>query len=107
MAVTPERKAELIAQLEEIIGPTPMERPKVVTRDSEVIRDADPHVSKADPNYPGSNEGVVRVRRNDFVTIRMDLWEAQMAERQEARRQRRLLDPYRLGHWGSVDDEDE
>ena len=107
MAVTPERKAELIAQLEEIIGPTPVERPKVVTRDSEVIRDADPHVSKVDPNYARSNEGVVRVRRKDFVTIRMDLYEEQMREKQEARRQRRQLDPYRLGHWGSVDDEGE
>ena len=106
MAVTPERKAELIAQLEEIIGPTPMERPKVVTRDSEVIRDADPHVSKADPNYARSNEGVVRVRRKDFVTIRMDLYEEQMREKREARRQRRLLDPSRLGHWGPTDEDD-
>ena len=30
MAVTPERKAELIAALEELIGPRPMPKPKVV-----------------------------------------------------------------------------
>jgi hypothetical protein len=101
MSVTPERKAELIAMLEEIIGPTTPPKPKVVTRDDQVIRDADPHVSRADPNYPGSDKGVVRVRRSNFVTIRMDLWEEQMREKQEARLRRRQLDPFRLGHWGT------
>jgi hypothetical protein len=106
MAVTPERKAELIAALEELIGPKRMERPKVVTRDNEVVRDADPHVSRADPNYPASDGGVVRVRRSDFVTINLAAWEAQMREKWEQRRLRRALDPYRLGHWGSVDEDE-
>src|SRR5262245_13745633 len=106
MSVTPERKAELIAQLEEIIGPTKMPKPKVVTRDADVVRDADPHVSTADPNYAGSDGGVVRVRRKDFVTINMGLWEEQQRQKMEERRQRRMLDPYRLGHWGSVDEDE-
>ena len=106
MAVTPERKAELIAALEELIGPKRMERPKVVTRDSEVVRDADPHVSRADPNYGRSGSGVVRVRRTDFVTINMELWEEQQREKREDRLRRRVLDPYRLGHWGPVDEDE-
>ena len=99
MAVTPERKAELIAALEELIGPKQMARPKVVTRDSEVVRDADPHVSRADPNYDRGGGGVVRVRRNDFVTINMELYEAQQAAKREDRLRRRMIDPFRLGHW--------
>jgi hypothetical protein len=106
MTVTPERKAELIAALEELIGPTPVEKPKVVTRDSEVIRDADPHVSKADPNYREDDGGVVRVRRNDFVRINMELYEAQQQAKREDRLERRRLDPYRLGHWGPIDEDD-
>ena len=106
MAVTPERKAELIAALEELIGPRRMARPKVVVSENDVVRDADPHVSRADPNYPGSDGGVVRVRRSDFVTINMEMWQAQMREKREQRRLRRALDPYRLGHWGSVDEDE-
>jgi hypothetical protein len=79
MAVTPERKAELIAALEELIGPRPMPKPKVVIRDDDIVRDADPHVSRADPNYVESEE---RLRR-------------------------RALDPCRLGLYGPIDDEDE
>jgi hypothetical protein len=106
MAVTPERKAELIAALEELIGPKRMERPKVVVSDNEVVRDAEPHVSRADPNYAGSDGGVVKVRRNDFVTINMEVWEAQQQDKREQRRLRRALDPYRLGHWGPVDEDE-
>src|SRR5215467_13808451 len=106
MAVTPERKAELIAALEELIGPKRMARPKVVVRENDVVRDADPHVSRADPNYAGSDGGVVRVRRNDFVTINMEVWQEQMRQKTEHRRLRRALDPYRLGHWGSVDEDE-
>ena len=47
----------------------------------------------------------VRPKRSDQVTIRMDLYEQQMAERREERRRRRELDPYRLGIWGPIDDE--
>jgi hypothetical protein len=47
----------------------------------------------------------VRPKRSDQVTIRMDLYEQQMAERRAERRRRRELDPYRLGIWGPIDDE--
>jgi len=104
MTVSPERKAQLIAELEELIGPTKMEKPKIVANEEGVIRDADPHVSRIDKNYPFSDEGVVRVRRSDFVTVNMDLYEAQQEAKREDRRRRRILDPYRLGHWGPTDD---
>ena len=47
----------------------------------------------------------VRPKRSDHVTIRMDLYEQQIAERREERRRKRELDPYRLGIWGPIDDE--
>src|SRR5262245_48080806 len=106
MAVTPERKAEIIAQLEEIIGPTRLARPKVVTKDNEVVKDADPHVSRVDPNYPQSDEGVVRVRRRDFVTINMAMYEEQQAMKREDRLRRRAIDPARLGHWGPIGEDE-
>jgi len=105
MAVTPERKAELIAALEELIGPRRMSKPKVVVKENEVVRDAEPHVSRADPNYANSNSGVVRVRRSDFVTINMELYEAQQQAKREDRRMRRSIDPFRLGHWGPIDED--
>jgi len=106
MTVTPERKAELIAALEELIGPKRMARPKVVIRDADVVRDADPHVSRADPNYARSDGGVVRVRRNDFVRINMELYEAQQEAKREDRRIRRMLDPCRLGLYGPIDEDE-
>jgi hypothetical protein len=109
MAVSPERVAEIVALLERALGlyPKPKPKPKVVTSEAAVVRDADVLVSKRDPNYPRSEDGVVRVRRSDFVTLRMDLYEEQQRQRREDRLRRRTLDPCRLGHWGSVDDEDE
>jgi hypothetical protein len=38
-------------------------------------------------------------KRDDQVTIRMDLYAEQRAEREAERRYRRWLDPYRLGIW--------
>ena len=109
MTVTPERTAELLALLEQVLGltPGPPPKPKVVTSEAVVVRDADVKVSPDDPNYASSDEGVVRVRRSDWVTVRVDLWEEQQRQRREERRRRRELDPFRLGHWGSVDEEDE
>jgi hypothetical protein len=74
MAVSPERTAELVALLEKALGLTPRLRPKpkVVVNEEEVVRDADVRVSPTDPNYRESDGGMVRVRRTDFVTIRMD-----------------------------------
>jgi hypothetical protein len=105
--VTPERTAELLLLLEQVLGlaPPPEQKPKVVMKDGEVVRDAVVRVSPHDPNYSKSDGGVVQVRRNDFITIRMDLYEQQMREKAEERIRRRALDPERLGHWGSVDED--
>jgi hypothetical protein len=109
MAVSPERTAELVALLEKALGltPRPRPKPKAVVDDGEVVRDADVRVSPSDPNYRGSDEGVVRVRRSDFVRINIEVWEAQQRQKREDRRLRRALDPCRLGLYGPVDDEDE
>ena len=97
-------KAEVQALVNGILEKPP--RPKVVVKEGEVIRDADPQVPRADPNYPASEAGVVRVRRSDFVTIRMDLWEEQQREKREDRLRRRALDPARTGIWGPLDDDE-
>ena len=101
MSVDPRKTAELVALMEKALGltPKPKPKPKAVVDDGEVVRDADVRVSPADPNYHASEEGVVRVRRNDFVRINMELYEAQMEARREDRVRRRALDPFRLGHW--------
>jgi hypothetical protein len=102
-----EREAEIWAELDELLGPLPKPKPKVVTReDAGTIRDADVAVSRADKNYPNSDEGIVRVRRPDFVTINIAAWEEQQRWKAEDRRRRRELDPFRIGHWGPLDDED-
>jgi len=98
---------ELTAILDSIWGPVRKPRPKVVTSEAQVIRDADVRVSPDDPNYRKSNEGVVRVRRSDFVTLRLDLWEEQQRQRREDRLRRRAIDPCRLGHWGSIEDDED
>ena len=106
--MTNERAAEMVARLEQILGlgPPAPEKPKVVTLDAEVVRDAVVRVSPHDPNYAGSEDGVVHVRRNDCVTIRMDLYEEQMRQKAEDRRRRKELDPYRIGLYGLVDDDE-
>jgi hypothetical protein len=93
-------EAEVKAILYEIWGPPPPKpKPKVVTSNSEVVRDAIVRVGPADPNYRKSDEGVVRVRPADFVTIRMDLWEEQQRQKAGDRLHRKMIDPCRLGHW--------
>jgi hypothetical protein len=108
MSVDPKRVSELVALMEKALGltPNPKPKPKVVVNEERVVRDADVRVSPADPNYRRSEEGVVRVRRSDFVTINMAVWEAQQEAKREDRRRRRVLDPYRLGHWGPVDEDE-
>jgi len=90
MSVDPKKTAELVALMEKALGltPKPKPKPKVVTTEDGVVSDADVRVSPADPNYRGSDEGVVRVRRSDFVTINMELWEAQQQQKAEDRRLR-------------------
>src|SRR5262245_38617787 len=101
MSVDPKKTAELVALLERALGltPKPKPKPKLVTTEDGVVRDADVRVSPADPNYRESSDGVVRVRRSDFVTINMELWEAQQQAKREDRLRRRMIDPARLGHW--------
>jgi hypothetical protein len=89
---------QLEAWLDEIEGIRPP-KPKAVVVEDRVVRDANPHVSTADPNYPGSDGGVVRVRRADFVTINMRAYEEQQWLKAEDRRHRKEIDPCRMGHW--------
>lgn|SRR5262249_19858712 len=101
--VTEKRKAELLALMEEALGltPPPLPKPKVVTTEGGVVRDADVEVAKADPNYARSDAGVVKVRRSQFVTVRIDLWEEQQRLKRLDRQRLREIDPFRLGHWNS------
>jgi hypothetical protein len=101
------REAEIWAELDELLGPPPKPKPKVVTQDDATIRDADVPVSKADKNYPISDEGVVRVRRPDYVTINFAAYEEQQAEKARYKRYLKELDPCRLGIYGPIDDEDD
>ena len=98
---------ELEALLDRIWGPKPKPKPKAVTNDGEVVRDAVVRVGPADPNYSKSDEGVVTVRRKDFVTVNIELWEAQQREKRLDRLLRRQLDPCRLGLYGPIDDDDD
>jgi hypothetical protein len=43
----------------------------------------------------------IRPKRSDQVTIRLDLWVEQQAEREAERKRLRELDPFRLGHWNA------
>ena len=100
--------AEVDAILDRIWGPAPPKpKPKAVTNDGEVIRDAIVKAAPSDPNYSRSDDGVVKVRRSPFVTVRMDLWEEQQRWKREDRLRRRQLDPCRLGLYGPIDDEDD
>ena len=88
--MTPERKRELEAAVEEILGPppkpTPKTKPKVVTSDGRAIRDAVVRVAPEDPNAKDGDR-IVQVRREGWVTINMGIYELQRAE-DEAARQR-------------------
>jgi hypothetical protein len=95
---------ELDAILTRIWGPKRGPKPKVVTDGAAVVRDATVRVSSADPNYPKSDEGVVRVRRADFVTINMNLYEEQQRQKQMDRVHRKMIDPARMGHWETDND---
>jgi len=101
MSVDPKRVAEIVAQFERTAGLTPKPQPKAraVAVDGEVVSDANVQVSEADPNYRKNDGGVVRVRRSDFVTINMELYEAQQQLKREDRLRRKEIDPARLGHW--------
>jgi hypothetical protein len=109
MAISPERDAELSAIakefLRDIYYATP--KPKAVVVEDQVVRDANVEVSKADPNYPTGEDKVVHVRRADYVTINIPLWEEQQAEKRRYKRYLKELDPCRLGLYGPIDDEED
>jgi hypothetical protein len=101
MALTPDKRKMILEVLGEMLP-----RPKVVTRDDlGTIRDADVHVSRADPNTGGKDK-VVEVRRPDYVTINIAAWEQQQADKRAEREWRRSLDPCKLGLYGPTDDEE-
>jgi hypothetical protein len=106
--MTPERKAEIEAILDEILGPLPLPKPKVVVSDGVVVRDADVIVSPKDRNSRYGLVETVSVRRPDSVTINMSQAEAQwwdnVGTREAVRRRRREADPFGLGHWGPNDE---
>ena len=99
--MTPERKAEIRA----LLNPGKPPKPKVVTSEGDVIRDAVVRVAPEDPNARGDDR-VVEVKRADWVTVNIPLWERQQAERALERQRWRELDPFRIGHWGPIDDDE-
>jgi hypothetical protein len=99
--------AQVQAWLDSLDGIAPP-KPKAVVVEDQIVRDAEPHVSRTDPNYPNSEDGVVKVRRPPpgFVTINMQLYEQQRELKALDRRRMREIDPFGLGLWGPVDEDD-
>jgi hypothetical protein len=100
------RKAAVWAELDEMFGKRPA-KPKAVVADGVAVRDADVRVSRADPNAVEGTDRVVEVRRVDWVTVDMEAYERQQAQRAAERAQRRAIDPCGLGLYGPVEQEDE
>jgi hypothetical protein len=71
--VTPERKAEIRAKIERVLGLKSPPRPKVVTRDG--------------------------------TTVNMAAYEEQQAARARKREESQRRDPYRLGLYGEINDD--
>lgn len=102
--MTPEAKAKLFAELDAEFGivrePAQPPKPKVVAEAGRVIAPAEVRVSEADPNWPNSRGG--------FVRIDMEAYERQRLEREreaaEWKRRHREIDPFGYGHWGAAED---
>jgi hypothetical protein len=84
-------------------------QPRVVVAEGEIVRDADVTVSAADVNAREGKARMVEVRRprprQEYVTINMQAYAEQRAEREAARRRNRQLDPVGLGLYGRDDEE--
>lgn len=112
--MTPERKAELRAEIETFLGPLPKPKPaaapkpkvEIVASEGRVIRDADVVVSCVDPNAQ-RGDTMIHVRRADRVTINMEEAERQYWLRVQDRSadvaRRPQLDPPDYGHWRRFD----
>jgi hypothetical protein len=97
MAISPELRAQIERDLDAVYGPR---KPKLAAKAPLI---AEVRVSRADPNWPASREGLVRVERGEgLVTINWPAYERQREEEARDRARARALDPYRLGHWGPV-----
>jgi hypothetical protein len=127
--MTPERKAQLEAELDEFfrlnpIEPTPLPpprrkppsqvralpKPTIVAEAGVIIADADVVVSPLDPNASQPQPKLVRVRRPDWVTINMDEYARQRAEREwneaQAQQQRQSLrESDCMNIWGTHNDD--
>jgi hypothetical protein len=108
MTISPERMAEIQAVLDEIIGPRPKPKPKVVVSDGVPIRDADVVVSPKDPNARCGRAETVFVRRADYVAVNMSAADAKyhdnLRAQEDQRRLRKEADPIGMGHWGRHDE---
>jgi hypothetical protein len=106
--MTPERRAELEAELDAMLGPPPIPKPKVVATDGVVIRDADVVVSPRDKNARYRGSETVAVRRADYVAVNMEAataeWWNNVQARETQRHLRREADPFGYGHWGPTDE---
>ncbi len=126
--MTPERKAEVEALLDDILGPEPElksqpPKPKVVVDAGAVIRDVDVVVSPRDVNATrrGGDTGVSVRRalsrapdaalppirpgevRINMAAAEMHWWLAEH-DRAKERAHRRQIDPFGYGHWGPRDE---
>ena len=54
-------KAQIEAWIDNLIERRRPPKPKAIVEDGEVVREVETHVSVDDPNYPGSDDGVVKV----------------------------------------------
>jgi hypothetical protein len=103
--MTPERKAALEAELDALLGPPPLPKPKVVVCDGVVVRDADVRVSPADHrNSQYGRVETVQVRRADHVTINLAEAERRWWANVDREASSPQLDPCGLGHWGRNDE---
>lgn len=111
------RPGELEALLDEILGPRPLPKPKLVVTETrnadgkpEVIRDADVIVSRDDPNARkrGSERVTVRAPDPEWLRLKPTAEEEQIIAANRARmanaRLRKEADPFRYGHWSNPND---
>jgi len=100
MALTPERKAELLAKYKLTPRAKPTPKLEVVAEAGRLVAPATVRVSPADPNFRNATGGVVRV---DLAAAEQQYWQ-RIAYAEGERARRKALDPYGLGLWGPWED---